>query len=204
MTTWEQPLLSVDVLAMQVQDGSVRFATHERLFDPYGGRQALAGVLLLTGESLDVAAHRAASHKLGAKPADARAWQFGAFDGTNRDPRGATISIGHLMVIADADELTVEWHEAGSKHPELPFDHNVLVTQGIAAAADRLWRDMAFTRTLITAPFTTGQSLSITRQLGGQLPSRDTNMGRWLGANGAEKIGMRGRDTVWQWSIETC
>ena len=203
MTTWEQPLLSVDVLALQVQDGAARFATHERLFEPFAGSQALPGVLLLTGESLDAAAHRAATQKLGAEPTDAMAWQFGAFDGTNRDPRGATISIGHLMVIADATELTVEWHEAGAEHPALPFDHNSLVTEGIAAAAGRLWRDMHFTRSLIDTPFTTGQTLAITRQLGGQLPARDTNMGRWLAANGAEKTGMRGRDTVWRWATET-
>lgn len=200
MTNWKQPLLSVDVLALRVREGAAHFATHERLFEPFSGHQALPGVLLLSGESLEEAAHRAASEKLGAVPSNARLWQFGAFDGTARDPRGATISVAHLMVISEATELTVNWHEIGADQPDLPFDHNLLVSRGIATTADRLWRDMSLTRALVTAPFTTSQVLAITKQLGGQLPARDTNMGRWLAANGAEKTGMRGRDTVWRWA----
>ena len=46
---WQQPLVSVDVVALSWRDEQLRFALHERPNEPFAGRSALPGVLLLPG-----------------------------------------------------------------------------------------------------------------------------------------------------------
>ncbi|MBP1325089.1 ADP-ribose pyrophosphatase YjhB (NUDIX family) [Leucobacter exalbidus] len=217
MTDWGQPLVSVDVLALRRESGELLYATHERKLDPFAGRLALPGVLLLPGESLDAAARRAVSSKLGiATGAVREVVQFGAFDGTNRDPRGATISIGHLVLLGvRGDGLGVvddraglgeagglgealTWSRLGGEPLGLPFDHDRIASAAAAEVARRLWADWEFTLALFGDEFTSSEAIAITRQVAGRLPAPETNLSRWLKASGrVEKLGLRGRDTVW-------
>lgn len=200
MTGWDQPLVSVDVVALRVVNGEAKYATHERRVAPFAGEHALPGVLLLTGETLAGATWRALREKLGMKIMPSLIQQFGAFDGTNRDPRGATISIGHLAVVADAGNADVAWHSVGDA-VELPFDHSGIVSAARAELGMRLWVDTKLTRALLGTAFTTRNAIDLTRQLGAQLPERESNLARWLRTRGgAEHDGVASKSTLWRWA----
>lgn len=207
---WQQPLVSVDVFALRWDGEQLRFALHRRLNEPFAGRNALPGVLLLPGELLGAAVRRAASSKLGIEDRLlAHVAQVGAFDGTNRDPRGATISIAHLAVVAgesegraggvngDArDSATCEWvTEAGG----LPFDHDTIVAGALAELGLRLWNDWSLTRAILGPEFTTKSALALSHRLDA-LPNRASNIARWLEATGrVQRAGQSGRAAVWRW-----
>ncbi|QIK63334.1 NUDIX hydrolase [Leucobacter viscericola] len=200
MTEWKQPLVSVDVVAVRRDAGVLSFATCERQFEPFVGRAALPGVLLLTGEGLSEAAERAVVTKLELPAGSIRhVTQFGAFDGTNRDPRGATISIGHICAV-ESLAGSATWTPLDAAAGGLPFDHDTIVASAVAEISRRLWADMPFTRAIIGPEFTTSEILTVTRQTGARLPDTAKNMARWLRSNDhAESTGLRGRDTVWRW-----
>lgn len=204
MTDWKQPLVSVDVVAVQHLAGTLKYATCVRGLEPFAGRAALPGVLLLPGEELVSAALRAITSKLKLpEKCVRRVTQFGAFDGTNRDPRGATISIGHLCAV-EGPAPSDAWTPVDAPAQGLPFDHDVIVAAAVIEVGHRLWTDMGFTRAIIGTEFTTGEILAISRQTGARLPDTAKNMARWLRMNNhAESIHLRGRDTVWRWkSVE--
>lgn len=198
--TEQQPLVSVDVVAVRWGGGALHYAINRRLFEPFLGELALPGVLLLPGESLRDAACRAVTVKLGIPATDIRSMaQFGAFDETNRDPRGATIAIGHLAVISADVDGAATWVDFTAAPVTLPFDHNTMVAAAREALAGRLWIDWTLTRALLGEEFTTGQAIALSTLLE-HLPDRSTNLARWLVATGrVEKAGMHGRDTVWHW-----
>jgi ADP-ribose pyrophosphatase YjhB (NUDIX family) len=200
MSEWDQPLVSVDVVAVRRDAGMLSFALCERKLEPFAGRSALPGVLLLTGEGLADAAKRAVVTKLELPTRSIRhITQFGAFDGTNRDPRGATISIGHLCAV-DAFAGSATWTPIDAPPSGLPFDHDAIVAASAAEISRRLWVDMTFTQAVIGPEFTTSVILAITRQARARLPDTAKNMARWLRSNHhAESTGLRGRDTVWRW-----
>lgn len=201
----EQPLISIDVVALRFREHSgVEFALHTRPFEPYAGQIALPGVLLASGERLEDAALRALRDKTSIARQDVRSLtQFGVFDGTNRDPRGATISIGFIAV-TDADEDDAIWMRLWEDAvPALPFDHDAILTSSFESAKQRLWSDWGFTSSLLANPFTTRQAIFLSRSLD-SIPANTTQFSRWLASTGhVEKTivqsGMTGRDTRWVW-----
>lgn len=196
---WQQPLVSVDVVALSWRDEQLRFALHERTNEPFAGRSALPGVLLLPGELLTDAVRRAARSKLGFAEAEiAHVGQVGAFDGTNRDPRGATISIAHLAVISTAvgDPPLGSWVTDAEG---LPFDHDAIVTATFAELRRRLWNDWDLMRAILGEQFTTKSALALSHRLDA-VPGRASNIARWLEATGrVQRVGLSGRAAVWQW-----
>lgn len=196
---WQQPLVSVDVVALSWRDEQLRFALHERPNEPFAGRSALPGVLLLPGELLGGAVTRALESKLAlARDQIAHMGQVGAFDGTNRDPRGATISIAHLAVISGSEgELPLGSWETSAEG--LPFDHDAIVAATFAELGLRLWNDWELTRAILGEQFTTKSALALSHRLDA-VPGRASNIARWLEATGrVRRAGSSGRAAVWQW-----
>lgn len=196
---WGQPLISVDVMALSWHGEQLRFALHERQNAPFAGRSALPGVLLLPGELLDDAVRRAVESKLGLAQAEiVHVGQVGAFDGTNRDPRGATISIAHLAVVSDSAEgpLLGSWVTSADG---LPFDHDAIVAATFAELGRRLWNDWELTRAILGEQFTTKSALALSHRLDA-VPGRASNIARWLEATGRlHRAGLSGRAAVWRW-----
>ncbi|MBT2501886.1 NUDIX domain-containing protein [Curtobacterium sp. ISL-83] len=172
----EQPLIAIDVVPMSfAPGGGLRVATARRPYEPYAGLEALPGVLLDGPERLDQGARRALRTKTGIDAAAVRHLaQIGAFDGPERDPRDAAISIAFLAVAAptpaaqpapatgtsgDGPRTTsATWHDVAEVPPHLPFDHDRIITAALDHVRTRMWRDLPLTRALLGEVFTTSDA----------------------------------------------
>lgn len=205
MNSHEQPLVSVDVVPMRFRSGEgISVAVGKRLFEPFIGELALPGVLLLPGESLAEAARRALSSKTNLPTGllvDA-----GAFDATNRDPRGASISIAFISVQqVSTDSPESQWlalQQLLSDEQKLPFDHNGIVRAAHERLTERLWNDAQFTRSLLGERFTTADVVAL------KSPTPHvSNASRWLSSWGPlqrvesqqETRGVGRPSTTWSW-----
>lgn len=215
MTEFEQPLISIDVVPLRFvkRDGktaaSLQVATAARIFEPYLGTQALPGVLLGAHETASEAAYRALAAKLGVdKSAVVRLTQFGVFDNSNRDPRGATLSIAFLAVIKPTAETNGVWHTVTNTHVSeatglpsvieatLPFDHNDIINQAKIWTATNLWSNAELTASLLDDEFATADAYALTTILRGEAQVDATNFNRFLRAYATQSgtaVGGRGR-----------
>jgi ADP-ribose pyrophosphatase YjhB (NUDIX family) len=191
-------LVSVDVLAVRQRAGEVDFATYRRDAEPYAGRPALPGVLLLEGERLEAAGRRALATKTGLTTSTIG--QLVVFDEPSRDPRGATLSAA-LWAVADDDSPAVEWrplHDPGT----LAFDHAQIVGFCQPLLAGLLWNDVPFTRALMGEQFTVGDAISTTTVLTGEQPDRGNLNKKLAAVPHLQHAGFgpgRGRPSLWEW-----
>lgn len=203
-----QPLISIDVVPVRFTDGELYIGLGQRLYDPYKGQLALPGVLLLQGESIMHGAQRALQTKVGILPEHAgRRTQVGAFDGTNRDPRGATISIALLSTgqYKEANESRVTWVRP-DETADLPFDHSNIIRQSLQRLRQMLWNDVVVTRSLLGKQFSTADAIALAQAVGA-MPTDVKNFGRWLAGwpevskvEGQTQASGRGRPSaVWAW-----
>lgn len=202
----DQPLVSIDVVPFRYSsEAGLTFATGERIFEPFIGVQALPGVLLLSGESISQGTTRALEAKVGLSTGVT--FHVGAFDSTNRDPRGATISIALASIQSPEDDsskatwLSVDEYLNGEAEP-LPFDHNSILKTAYERLTHELWNDISVTRALLGESFTTADAVAI------KSPTPHTsNASRWLKAWGPLEEGeprkatrAAGRpSTTWRW-----
>lgn len=187
MSTYEQPLISVDVVPLQLdrQTGCVTVVLGERIFEPFLGQLALPGVLL-QHELAREAATRALREKTGIDVEAVTIADTGVFDNPDRDPRGPTLSIAHLAVldpstVAGGRGRVVPLTEAAG----LPFDHDSIVKAAAKTLLDSLWQDAALTRQLLGATFSSRDAGNAQRSLEdvvhGEPVTRDAaNLGRKL------------------------
>ena len=193
-------MVSVDVLTLRYNSSlrAVEVATSRRPTEPFINQPALPGVLLFEGERLADAAHRAVNTKLGF---DVSALgQLNVFDEPYRDPRGYSLSVA-MWAVADGD---AEWHTFDHM-PQLAFDHNRMIVECRPLLADKLWRDLVFTRALTGESFPVSAAVAITQSLSGSSPDRG-NLNRrlasirQLGVSTRKVVMGRGRPgTLWEW-----
>jgi len=204
-----QPLVSIDVVPIRYnrETRSIEIALGTRLYEPFEGVPALPGVLLLQGESIAQAAVRALERKTGLPEyAEFTTRQVGAFDGTNRDPRGATISIA-LIAVGDLKLQRGVWVNVADAH-DLPFDHDAIIRGAVSRLAEMWWRDNELTQQLLGATFTTADVLVLSALLSSH-PADPANIRRWLtnSALTVQQSGFaaptgRGRPSaVWGWAV---
>jgi ADP-ribose pyrophosphatase YjhB (NUDIX family) len=193
--------VSVDVITLRYNPESreVEIATGPRPREPYLGRLALPGVLLWEGERLADAARRAVKEKLGFDNVLALG-QLEVFDEPTRDPRGFTLSIA-MWAVADGE---AEWFPI-REIPELAFDHASIVEHCTPMLADKLWRDINFTKALTGESFPVSTAVALTKSLSGVAPDRG-NLNRrlaaikGLGISHKRVVLGRGRPgTLWAW-----
>jgi 8-oxo-dGTP diphosphatase len=194
----DQPLIAVDVVLVAF-DGAfddagegtgpagLRVATARRRYEPFVGREALPGVLLDGPELLADGARRALRTKTGVDAAAVpHLAQIGAFDGPERDPRSAAISIAFLAVTAGSTRVddAVRWHDAADLPLGLPFDHDRIIQAALDHARTRLWSDAPLTRALLGERFTTPDAARLVVALTGVTPDAG-NLNRALRTNPA-------------------
>ncbi len=193
--------VSVDVLALRYERGDrqLRLGLLRRPVDPFAGRLALPGVLLLRGERIRVASARALA-KVDTVPLGTG--QLVTFDEPHRDPRGPTLSIATWAVVDEPGTAT--WISLENP-PELAFDHDRIVADCRPRLADLLWRHADFTRLLTGAEFTATDAIAIHQAIAGRPPDRG-NLNRTLagipGLTRTDRQSSAGRgrpSTVWAW-----
>jgi 8-oxo-dGTP diphosphatase len=194
--------VSVDVLVLRYERTTRRvlLGLHERTLDPFAGRPALPGVLLLRGERIRDAAGRAlAKVRLVARGAG----QLVTFDEPNRDPRGPTLSIATWAVVAEPGGA--RWVPI-DRPPELAFDHDRIVADCRPLLAGMLWRETTFTRLLTGEEFAASDAVALHQALTGTAPDRG-NLNRTLasipGLHRTDRYASAGRGrpgTVWAWT----
>lgn len=207
----KQPLISIDVVPVRFDKtaGALEIGTGRRLFDPFVGEQALPGVLLMQGESIEHAAYRALNSKTGILAEHSGyITQLGAFDGTNRDPRGATISIALLSAqeFDRSPSTRVLWTPVADA-AGLPFDHDTIVRGALSRISQSLWVDAEMMKMLLGKQFSTSDAIELSKAVGAW-PTDASNFGRWLSSNrSVKKLDKpststgRGRPSaVWTWA----
>ncbi|MDR7080793.1 ADP-ribose pyrophosphatase YjhB (NUDIX family) [Arthrobacter ginsengisoli] len=162
----QQPLVSIDTVALVLRDGHWSVILGIREFEPYAGQAALPGVLLRPMERLEEAALRALSTKVNvAEESVLFLMNTGAFDNPDRDPRGPTLSIAHVAVIDPEGEPEGVVHHLLTGNVELPFDHSAIVMSAAKAVLDALWINEPLTRALLGEKFSTADVARLMREL---------------------------------------
>lgn len=198
-------VVSVDVVALSYDHAAraVLVAAAPRTAEPFIGALALPGVVVRSGEPLRDAATRALA-KLELRGGPSAQGQLETFDEPSRDPRGPSLSLARWAVYPEgAESSVVTWMPLADPEP-LAFDHDRIVQRARALLAERLWRDLDFSRSLTGERFTATDAVAITAQLSGQEPHR-ANLNRDLGRiDELERDGVAattgGRPpTCWRW-----
>lgn len=132
MVDVKQPLISVDSVVCRLVGTGIEILLAERWNEPYAGEWGLPGVLLQANESLAEAARRALLDKTEIPEENVRGiFQLGAFDETNRDPRGSTISMACWAFVDPETPTTGQWVNVDNL-AELPFDHNLIIERAVS------------------------------------------------------------------------
>ncbi|WP_313814632.1 hypothetical protein [Glutamicibacter sp.] len=182
-----QPLVSIDAVPLIVQDGQLCVITGLRLFEPFIGQAALPGVLLNANERLSEAVERALLSKTGISEYLAMV-HTAVFDDFERDERGPTLSIAHLVLLdrlPDSDSVRVYPLD---QLPALPFDHNQIISQACSVLLDSLWVNTDLTKALLGDDFTTADVVARMKELAtaaGRPEPVVNNVGRALSSNKA-------------------
>ena len=204
-----QPLIAIDVVPIAYSPVvlDLLIGTAVRQFDPFQGEQALPGVLLGSGETLEDAAYRALRDKTGILKIRVRhLLQIGAFDGPLRDPRDKAISIAFLAVIEPHPSPSARWRD-WTDDTKLPFDHDRILATAKHVARTRLWTDEPFTRALTGELFTSRDAATIEETLTGKKPEPGnlhrmlTKKGHLTEAGKGTSATTGGRPaTAWKWN----
>lgn len=165
-----RPALSVDVLLFSLLQDKPRLLLIQRRAEPYKGTWALPGGFVDEHEPLVNAARRELREETGV--VDVPLWELGAFGDPGRDPRGWTVSIAFVgLVAADrvhpqaADDATaLDWFPL-TKLPPLAFDHDEIIDRGRDFLKQHAL-EMLPSSGLLTEPFRSADLLKILTLLG--------------------------------------
>jgi 8-oxo-dGTP diphosphatase len=220
---WDQPLISVDVIAIKLdkQEGKLKVFLGLRKFEPFKGTYSLPGVLLSPHERVAEAAQRAVNTKALVLDSAIRAIRdIGISDNPDRDPRGATLSVVNLAVIdsdftvsnsEDVKLVAIDEINAG----DLPFDHENLLLKALTQLGSLLMSDKEVSKALLGDQFRTTELYDAYADLSSALPdviaapdlsnlSRRLKTTKGIAAKSAESVtsltSSRGRpSSSWAW-----
>lgn len=160
--------VTVDVVALTIQDGELRVLLVRRGEPPYAGRWALPGGFVrpvrrpdgsTAEEDLPEAAVRELTEEAGPGLRAAHLEQLGSYGTPGRDPRMRVISVAYLAFApqmpqpqAGGDAAEARWTAVGS-HDELAFDHARILADGLDRARSKL-EYTPLAAAFVTEPFT--------------------------------------------------
>jgi len=134
---WPRPALTVDVALFTVR-GTLNGLRLEVLLirrggSPYKGRWALPGGFVREDEDLPTAAARELAEETGVREAVLE--QVAAVGTPKRDPRGHTVTVVHVGLVAPdrhhlaatGDSAAAQWFDVNGPLPPLAFDHAELL-----------------------------------------------------------------------------
>jgi 8-oxo-dGTP diphosphatase len=163
---YPRPAVAVDIAVFAWREGGVEVLLIQRAREPFAGQWALPGGFVDMEETCGEAAARELQEEAGLSNL---IWhELRVFDTPRRDPRGRTISVAYLAIMAAGrpdlarsgdDAAAAEWFEVRSL-PPLAFDH----VDVVQAARDRfrlevLYRGLAFD--LLAETFTAAELAAV-------------------------------------------
>jgi 8-oxo-dGTP diphosphatase len=140
-----RPAVTVDVVTVTLEREDPRVLLIKRKKAPYEGSWAIPGGFVEPNEPLETAARRELREETGATPTHLK--QLHTFGDPGRDPRGWTISVAYLALLAP--EAMVGWHLRAASDaseldwfplldpPPLAFDHALILSHAASYLADR-------------------------------------------------------------------
>jgi 8-oxo-dGTP diphosphatase len=137
--------VTVDVVALAPVDGVQHVLVVRRGNPPFEGAWALPGGYLEVDEDLATSAARELAEETGVEVDPAHLRQLGAYGAPDRDPRGRTVSVAHLIRLESAPEVTggddaadARWVAVdGVLGQGLAFDHDQILRDALDAAGGR-------------------------------------------------------------------
>jgi 8-oxo-dGTP diphosphatase len=134
--------VTVDVVALATVDGVQKLLVVRRGNPPFEGQWALPGGYLEVDEDLAVSAARELAEETGVRLDPSELRQLGAYGAPDRDPRGRTISVAHVVRLDSAsvakggdDAAEAAWVEVGKALDDgLAFDHDQIVRDALSTA----------------------------------------------------------------------
>ena len=131
--------VTVDVVALAPVGGELHVLVVRRGNPPFEGQWALPGGYLEVDEDLATSAARELAEETGLRVDPGDLTQLGAYGAPDRDPRGRTISIAHVLrrdstfdVQGGDDAAEAAWVEVGKALDQgLAFDHGQIVRDAL-------------------------------------------------------------------------
>ena len=153
--TSEYPIFSVtvDVVCLTVRRDSFQVLLVERGSEPFEGQLALPGGFAEIDEELEHAARRELREETSID-AGYLIEQLATYGAPDRDPRGRTVSVAHLVIAPDlgeavggTDAADAGWYDVpemlGGRKP-LAFDHHQILRDAVDRARSKLeWSPLA-------------------------------------------------------------
>jgi 8-oxo-dGTP diphosphatase len=131
--------VTVDVVALAAVDEELHVLVVRRGNPPFEGKWALPGGYLDVDEDLGTSAARELSEETGIDVDPADLHQLGAYGEPDRDPRGRTISVAHVLRLDSAaeaaggdDAASAEWVVVDhALETGLAFDHDQILRDAL-------------------------------------------------------------------------
>ena len=191
--THPRPSVTTDTLVFSIRDRRLHVLLIERDKDPFVGRWAIPGGFLRLNEDLaDCAARELAEET---QVSGLPLVQFRTYGTPGRDPRGPTVTVvflalvasDHIMPTGGSDARRAAWFPVDD-HPPLAFDHDMILTEGRARLAEDVTRSVAETGRVafdfLPAEFSLSQAQTVFEILRGEdLDKR--NFRKWIAATWA-------------------
>jgi len=138
---YPRPMVTVDAVICGVRGEALELLLVERKHEPFAGHWALPGGFADIEEELETAMRRELAEETGLS--GMRLGQFGVFGRPGRDPRGRTITIAYMALVASQeyepqggdDAARAQWHPLADL-PPLAFDHGDIMAYAVAQLKD--------------------------------------------------------------------
>jgi len=133
MSTYVPPILTVDVVLLELRDEKLWVGLIKRDDAPFAGDYALPGGFVHTEEDADTTATALRVIKSKAGLDNAFCEQLGTFSGPDRDPRGWSATVVYYALVRGEHpaESALEWSDV-SELGTLAFDHGELIQAALA------------------------------------------------------------------------
>jgi 8-oxo-dGTP diphosphatase len=216
LDAYARPSVTVDIVALTVEDRRLHVALYRRAEEPYPGHAALPGGFVRIDESLDEAAARVLEHKAGLRRVFLE--QLYTFGDPRRDPRGRVITVAYYALVDHRSFLVrgertltarvhvpwrgetggpVEaWGEGGQPLP-LAFDHADVLGLALKRLRGKLdYSPVGFQ--LLGPEFTLRQLQDVHEAVRGRPLNKDSFRRRMLASGQLEATGERERDVSYR------
>jgi 8-oxo-dGTP diphosphatase len=133
---YESGSIAVDAVICTIKDETLLVYLNSREKDPYKGMFELPGGLLLQDESAEEALGRKLEDVLGLQEIFFQ--QFHTFTQPDRDPRGRTISIGFIALVAQDQIRDHNYYYPVDQLPRMAFDHKEIIDKAVVYLKENL------------------------------------------------------------------